>query len=419
MSEQNTTTPTKSQSKNGLAEVASLFLRLGFTAFGGPAAHIAMMRREIVQRRQWISDERFIDLLSIVNLVPGPNSTELAIYLGYLRAGWPGLIVAGICFIGPAMLIVLALAWLYARYGTLPIAKELFYGIQPVVIAIIAQAIWGLLRTVLKGVLPIILAVLALIAYLLNVNQLILLVAGGIIFGFVRWLERRSKQDKQRKEKKTFINGLFPVLPFAFGLNNLRATWRAISAVPLATVVVVTAVPVSLLTLFLTFLKIGSVLYGSGYVLLAFLRADFVQGLGWLTEQQLLDAVSVGQFTPGPVFTTATFIGYLIAGLPGALLATLGIFLPSFVFIAIIHPLAAKLRSTPWTAAILDGINVVALALMAGVLVQLARTTMLTPFDPLKWLIALASLVVLVRFKINSAWLILAGVCVGLLRFWL
>jgi chromate transporter len=419
MSEQNTATSPKSQSNNRLAEVAGLFLRLGFTAFGGPAAHIAMMRREIVQRRQWISDERFIDLLSVVNLVPGPNSTELAIYLGYLRAGWPGLILAGICFIGPAMLIVLALAWLYVRYGTLPVARELFYGIQPVVIAIIAQALWGLSRTVLKGILPIILAVLAVIAYLLNVNQLILLVVGGIIFGVVRWLERRNKQNKPPEEKKTFINSVLPVLPFAFGLSNLRATWRTISAIPLATVVVAAAVPVSLLTLFLTFLKIGSVLYGSGYVLLAFLRADFVQSLGWLTEQQLLDAVSIGQFTPGPVFTTATFIGYLVAGLPGALLATLGIFLPSFVFIAIIHPLATKLRSTPWTAAILDGINVVALALMAGVLVQLARTTLLTPFDLLKWLIALASLLVLLRFKINSAWLILAGAVVGLLHFWL
>jgi len=305
-------------SPNRLAEVAGLFLRLGFTAFGGPAAHIAMMRREIVQQRQWISDEYFLDLLSIVNLIPGPNSTELAIYLGYRRAGWPGLIVAGVCFIGPAMLIVLALAWLYVRFGSLPQVGWLFYGIKPVVIAIIAQAIWGLCRTVLKGVWPVVLGLVALVFSLLGVNQLILLVCGGLFFGLLHWWERRRQRDVVSSS----------ILPFS--LSGIHELWqKALPTIPLAGVAAA-IVPVSLLTLFLTFLKIGAVLYGSGYVLLSFLRTDFVVRLGWLTDRQLLDAVSIGQFTPGPVFTTATFIGYLVAGWPGALLATLGIFCPRF-----------------------------------------------------------------------------------------
>ncbi len=391
-------------SPNRLAEVAGLFLRLGFTAFGGPAAHIAMMRREIVQQRHWISDEYFLDLLSIVNLIPGPNSTELAIYLGYRRAGWPGLIVAGVCFIGPAMLIVLALAWLYVRFGSLPQVGWLFYGIKPVVIAIIAQAVWGLCRTVLKGILPVCLGVVALIVYLLGVNQLILLVCGGLLFALLRWWERRRQ-----------LRGVVSsVLPFSFA--NIYELWqKALPTIPLAGVASA-AIPVSLLTLFLTFLKIGSVLYGSGYVLLSFLRTDFVQHLGWLTDRQLLDAVSIGQFTPGPVFTTATFIGYLVAGWPGALLATLAIFLPSFLLVAPIHPVAVRLRKSPWTASILDGVNIVALALMTGVLFQLAQSTQI---DIPTWLIALVSLVILLRFKINSVWLILAGALVGVIRFWI
>ncbi|HEU5226825.1 MAG TPA: chromate transporter [Ktedonobacteraceae bacterium] len=389
------------EQRNVLTEVAGLFLRLGFTAFGGPAAHIAMMRREIVERRQWVSDERFLDLLGIINLIPGPNSTELAIYLGYLRAGWPGLIIGGICFIGPAMLIVLALAWLYVRYGSLPQAGWLFYGIKPVVIAIIAQALWGLSRKVLKGAIPIILALLVMACYLLGVNGLALLVAAGILFALIRWFQH------QRKEKT-----LATVLPFSVG--GLRQWWHLLVTTPSS--LVLTAVPVSVPVLFLTFLKIGAILYGSGYVLLAFLRSDFVQGLGWLTDKQLLDAVAVGQFTPGPVFTTATFVGYLVASWQGALVATLAIFLPSFVFIAIIHPLAATLRRSPWTSAILDGVNIAALALMGGVMLQLGQSALI---DPLTWLMALVAFVILLRFQLNSAWLILAGAFVGVLRFWL
>jgi chromate transporter len=388
---------------NKLAEVASLFLRLGFTAFGGPAAHIAMMRTEVVQRRQWISDERFLDLLSVVNLIPGPNSTELAIYLSYLRAGWPGLFVGGVCFIGPAMLIVLAFAWLYVRYGSLPQTTWLLYGIKPVVIAIIAQALWGLCRTVMKRVWPVALAVLVFVLYLLGINVLLLLLGGGLLFGVVRWLQSRQK-------------GAVLSIGLPFSLIGVAETARMFTATDPLISITLAAIPIGLPILFLTFLKIGAVLYGSGYVLLAFLHTDFVSGLGWLTDRQLLDAISVGQFTPGPVFTTATFIGYLVAGLPGALLATLAIFLPSFAFIPLIHPLATRLRRSPWTSALLDGVNIAALALMAGVLFQLGQSALI---DVLTWAIALISLGVLLRFKINSAWLIAAGAVVGFLRFWL
>ncbi len=388
-----------------LVEVAFLFLRLGFTAFGGPAAHIAMMRDEVVKRRKWLSDERFVDLWGTCNLIPGPTSTELAIYLSYQRAGWLGLIVGGICFIGPAMLIVLILAWAYVTFGSLPQVAELFYGIKPVVVAIIAYALWGLCRTVLKGVWPVIVALLVLGLYLLGVNVIILLFGGGIFYGLVRTTERWYR------EKRTPIKP--PVSSF-FGLFALQLQWQAVT-VPFVSFAT-TTVPFSLPTLFLTFLKIGAILYGSGYVLLAFLRSDFVLHLHWLTDRQLLDAISVGQFTPGPVFTTATFIGYVVGGLAGALLATLAIFLPSFLLIPLIHPIATRLRRSPWTAPLLDGVNVAALALMAGVLIQLGQNALV---DVLTWAIAGIAFVILLRFKINSAWLILAGAAIGLLRFWL
>lgn len=390
--------------RTALSEVALLFLRLGFTAFGGPAAHIAMMRTEVVERRRWISETRFVDLIGITNLIPGPSSTELAIYLGYLRAGWPGLLVAGVCFIGPAMLIVLALAWVYVTYGALPQIGWLFYGIQPVVVAIIAQAIWNLGRAIFKGPLAVGLALLLLVLYFLGVNVLILLFGGAALYGVVRLFV----QSLQKKQPVASL--LAPPLG-----GSLRGLWNTSVSV-LSARVLAAATPISLGLLFLTFLKLGAIVYGSGYTLLAFLRADLVQNLHWLTDKQLLDAVSIGQFTPGPVFTTATFIGYLLGGWQGALLATLGIFLPSFVFIALIHPVAARLRNAAWTATLLDGVNAAALALMAGVLVQLGQHALI---DVLTWVMALLAFVILLRFKMNSVWLILAGAAVGLLRFWL
>lgn len=395
-------TQTSGSRRDRLPEVTALFLRLGFTAFGGPAAHIAMMRQEIVQRRKWISDQRFADLLGIVNLIPGPSSTELAIYLGYLRAGWLGLIVAGVCFITPAMLIVLALAWAYVQYGSAPQVGWLLYGIKPVVIAIVAQALYGLSRTILRGPLALVCALALVAAYLFGFNVLILLFGGGLLFAALRLLSRRLRHGSTDKPPAVH-------LPAAVaGAGAGKATQATLAA---AGGIASVAVPFSQWALFLTFLKIGAVLYGSGYVLLAFLRADFVLRLGWLTDHQLLDAISIGQFTPGPVFTTATFVGYLVGGWPGALVATLAIFLPSFLFIGIVHRLADTLRRSPVTAPVLDGVNIAALALMAGVTLQLAQSALT---DVLTVVTALVSLAVLLRFKPNSAWLILAGALVGL-----
>jgi chromate transporter len=391
-------------SRAPLLEVLWLFLRLGFTAFGGPAAHIAMMREEVVRRRQWVSEEHFVDLMGVTNLIPGPSSTELAIYLGYLRAGWPGLLVAGVCFIGPAMLIVLALAWAYVTYGALPQISWLFYGIQPVVVAIIAQAIWNLGRTVFKGPLAVGLALLVLVCYFLGINVLILLFGGAAFYGLLRLLISRWRTK-------------MPVTSLAvpFLLTDLRASLGSLMFRLSAGSVAVTT-PISLGLVFLIFLKLGSVVYGSGYTLLAFLRADLVQNLHWLTDKQLLDAVSVGQFTPGPVFTTATFIGYVIGGWPAALIATLAMFMPSFVLIALIHPVASRLRQAAWTSILLDGVNAAALALMTGVLVQLGQHALT---DVLTGAIAVIALALLLRFKLNSVWLILAGAAIGVLRFWL
>jgi chromate transporter len=379
-------------------------LRLGFTAFGGPAAHVAMMREEVVRRRHWLSDERFMDLIGVTNLLPGPSSTELAIYLGYLRAGWPGLLVAGVCFISPAMLLVLALAWIYVTYGNLPQVDWLFYGIQPVVVAIVAQAIWHLGRTVFKGPLAIGLALVILVGYFLSLNVLVLLFGGAIVYGCLRWLGGR-------------LRGRTPVASIAAPLllTALRADVGAVMQLADA-FLSVAATPISLGLVFLIFLKFGSIVYGSGYTLLAFLRVDLVQNLHWLTDKQLLDAISIGQLTPGPVFTTATFIGYLLGGWQASLLATIAMFLPSFLLVALVHPVALRLRQLAWTATLLDGVNAAALALMIGVLLQLAQHALT---DVLTCCLALLSFAILLRFKWNSAWLILAGAVFGFLRFWL
>jgi chromate transporter len=381
--------PLPSARRGTLGEVAALFLKLGCVAFGGPAAHITMMRAEVVRRRQWLSDQEFLDLLGATNLIPGPNSTEMAIHLGYLRAGWPGLIMGGVSFILPAMLIVLALAWAYVQYGATPQATWLLYGVKPVIIAVVLQALWGLLRTAVKNRLLALVGVATVGLYLVGANEIALLFGSGLLVMLVdnalRW---------QRRE--VTAPALLPLVGLA--------------APGLAQVAGAVAVPFSLSTLFLTFLKIGAVLYGSGYVLLAFLRNDFVARLGWLTDQQLLDAVAIGQFTPGPVFTTATFIGYVVGGVPGAILATVGIFLPGFVFVAAVNPLVPRLRRSPWMSSLLDGVNVAALGLMAAVTWELAQSAIV---DPLTAGLALAAAGVLLRFPVNSAWLVLGGGIVG------
>lgn len=374
-----------------LTALAGLFLKLGTTAFGGPAAHIAMMEDEVVRRRGWLTREEFLDLLGATNLIPGPNSTEMAIHIGHRRAGWPGLLVAGCCFILPATLIVSVIAWAYVRFGKLPNAEGLLYGVKPVIIAIVAQALWGLGRTALKTKPLAVIAAAAAALSFLGVNELLILFGTGFLVLSARSVMRKSASPI------TPLLGIAPALPLAVSAGATA----------------VAAAPFGLWPMFLFFLKVGSVLFGSGYVLLAFLRADLVDRWGWLTENQLLDAIAVGQITPGPLFTTATFIGYLLGGAPGATLATVGIFLPAFVFVAISGPFVTRLRRSPALAAFLDGVNAASLALMAVVTWQLGRVALC---DWPTASLALISVVLLLRYRLNSTWLVLGGAAVGLLR---
>lgn len=363
-----------------LVEVAALFLKLGFTAFGGPAAHIGIMHEEVVKRRKWLTDEEFLDLLGATSLIPGPNSTEMVIHISYLHAGWPGLIAGGFCFVAPATLIVLTLSRLYVQYGATPQIEWLLQGVKPVVIAIIAQALWALGSKAFKNRTLAVIGVAVFALYFLSLNEILLLFAGGLIFMFIKNYRR--------------IRNVNPLILFPFG---------GLAPSQFAT-------PFNLPVLFLTFLKIGSVLYGSGYVLLAFLRNDFVLRLGWITDQQLMDAVAVGQVTPGPLFTAATFIGYILGGTSGALLATFGIFLPSFIFVAVSNPLIPKIRNSTWMSSLLDGVNASSLGLMAAVTVQLASSSLTDLFTTLT---AIFSLVLLLRYKINTTWLIAGGAIAG------
>ena len=373
-----------------LLELGRLFLKLGTLGFGGPAAHIAMMEDEVVRRRGWLSRERFLDLVGATNLIPGPNSTEMAIHVGHERAGWRGLVVAGVCFIAPAFLIVLACAWAYTRYGALPAAEGLLGGVKPVIIAIVLQALWGLGRTATRTRLLAAVGLLALAAVAAGLHELAVIFGAGALVALVALVAwTRSGSGRGR------ANGL---LALPLGAAGLAATTAGVA-------------PFGLTSLFLVFLKIGSVLFGSGYVLLAFLRADLVVRRGWLTEGQLLDAVAVGQITPGPVFTTATFVGYLLGGFWGAAVATVGIFLPAFVFVALSGPLVPRIRRSPVAGAFLDGVNVASIALMALVTAQLARGAIV---DGWTAGIAAASAVLLLRFRASPAWLVPAAALLGL-----
>lgn len=369
--------------RSALGEVAVLFAKLGVIGFGGPAAHIAMMRDEVVRRRGWVDDTEFLELVGATNLIPGPNSTELAIHLGARRAGARGLVVAGVCFIVPAVLIVSVLAWLYERYGTEPTVVDLRYGVVPVIIGIVAHALHGLGRTALVTPFDAVLAVGAFVGYLVGVHELLVLVVAGAAGAL--W-HRRSRFDPRGFS--------LLALPFAGDANPSPTA-------------------VSLWRLLAVFLEIGSVLYGSGYVLLAFLQRNLVDELDWLTTEQLLDAITVGQVTPGPVFTTATFVGWQIDGPLGAAVATFGIFAPSFVFVALLGRIVPWMRARPTAKAFLDGVTCASLGLMAGVLVELIDAALT---DVLTVAIAVATLVALVRTKVNSAWLIGAGVAVGVLH---
>lgn len=369
--------------------LAGLFLRLGTTAFGGPAAHIAMMEDEVVRRRKWLTHEEFLDLLGATNLIPGPNSTEMAIHIGHRRAGWSGLFVAGASFILPAAVIVTVLAWAYAKYGHLPNADAVLYGVKPVIIAVVLQALWALGRSALKTKPLAALGLLAAVVNFLGAHELLVLFVSGMLVMFV--------QLRSRASAAVPLLGLAPGLP-------LVAAAGAPAALPAS---------FGLWPLFLFFLKVGSVLFGSGYVLLAFLRSDLVERYGWLTEAQLLDAVAVGQVTPGPVFTTATFIGYLLGGTPAAVVATVGIFLPAFFFVAISGPLVPRIRRSPLAGAFLDGVNVASLALMAVVTFQLGRAAIV---DWLTIALAMLSGFLLLRYRLNSAWLVGLGALAGLVK---
>lgn len=353
--------------ENVKLEIFKVFAKLGIFAFGGPAAHVAMMEDEIVTKRKWMTKERFIDMYGFTSLIPGPNSTEMAILMGYHRGGMIGLIIAGLSFILPAVLIVLAFAFIYVNYGSIPVVAGLFDGVKPVILAIVLQALYRLSKSVLssfeKGL--IFVAILALSFF--GFSEIPLILIGASIYFIIKKLPKN----------KSFV-----------------------------------VEPMSWFLVFLVFLKIGSVLYGSGYVLLSFLETEFVLRYGAITSQTLLDAVAVGQFTPGPVFTTATFIGYVIAGFPGAIAATIGIFLPSFLLVGFVFPWFEKLRKNPILSIVLDGVNVASIALMAAVTIKLGIATIVS------WqsaIIFFVSAGLLIKSKINSTWLILVGAIIGVL----
>jgi chromate transporter len=369
-----------------LRGVALLFLKLGALSFGGPAVYVALMHHETVHRHRWVDEQRFLDLVGTTNLIPGPNATEMAIHLGLIRAGWRGLIAAGTLFILPGMAATLLVAWAYVTYGSIPEVGWVLYAVKPVVIGIVIEALWSLGRKGIKGPTTAAVGVGVAALYLLGFNEIALLFGGAAVVLLVYSGRRLMK------------HGLFALVavPALFEISS--------------TTLNAAVVPFSQTALLLSFLKIGSVLFGSGYVLLAFLRSEFVANLGWLTNQQVLDAVVAGQITPGPVFSSATFIGYLVGGWPSALLATLGIFLPSFLFVGLLSRILPFVRRSPWAATFLDGVNAASLGLMAGVTVQLGQTALIDIFTVV---LALITLFVIFRFRVNSVWLILGGGLLG------
>jgi len=378
-----TVIPAKS-TRGEVAELARLFLRLGLTAFGGPAAHIGLMEREAVERRAWMSRAQFLDLVGACNLLPGPSSTQVSMVLGYRRAGWPGLAAAGLCFIMPSILSTLALAWAYVRYGCLPQAQGVLYGVKPVMIAIILQAIWILGQTAFRSWQLALAGVACFAAVLAGAQPIaVLLIAGGLALLAVRL----------RSRPRT-VQGL-AVLPSALGIATAGSTAAA-----------------GLLPMLLVFLKLGVVVFGSGYVLVAFFKADLVDRLHWITSAQLLDSVTAGQMTPGPVFATATFLGYLLHGWSGAAVATAAIFLPSFLMAGLVGALAEHIRKSALASGFLDGVNAAAVALMASVTLGLGRAALV---DPWTWAFGLVSAALLIRFRVNATWLILAGAALGML----
>jgi chromate transporter len=386
-----------------LRGLAAVFLKLGAISFGGPAAAIALMEDEVVRKRQWITRQHFLDLLGLTNLIPGPNSTEMAIYVGFTRAGWVGLALAGASFILPAALITGVVAWAYVRFGTLPLAASLLAGVKPAVIAVIVISVWRLGKMAVRDTWLGVLGVLALAAFLLKLSPLLILAGGGLMGILVQQARKRGLASATM-----LFAGVTVVKTFFLP----RSLWSGLLA---GSLIVANGEPttkrVPLAQLGWFFLKVGAVLYGGGYVLFAFVEQGLVRDYHWLAQQQVLDAIAIGQFTPGPLLSTATFIGYLLGGVSGAVVATIAIFLPSFFYVAALGPILPKLRRSAWVAAFLDAVNVCAVALMAGVTVRLAG-------DALRgwpmWAIAVAALGLLWKWKINPAWVVLGGGLAGL-----
>lgn len=370
-----------------MRQIARLMLKLGMVAFGGPSAHIAMLEDEVVERRSWMSRQHFLDLVGATSLIPGPNSTQMMLHVGYERGGWLGLLVAGLGFVLPAALITGALAVLYVAYGTVPEVESLLWGIKPAVLIIILSALLKLGRSALKTWRESVLGTVALVAVVLGTNEILALVVGAVLgAAWLLW---------SRRPGRGFELALLPGLTLtASGGSPAVSEWVA----------------PTLWSMGLFFLKVGAVLYGSGYVLVAFLESDLVERWGWLSNAQLLDAIAIGQMTPGPLLTTATFIGYLLLGLPGAIVATVAIFLPSLVLVGLLNPVVEKLRSRRWSGAFLDSVNAVALALMAAVILKLALAS-LTNWQA--WLIVAASAVAVFRFRVHSAWVIVGAALLG------
>lgn len=371
------------EEKNTLKELARLFLKLGIIGFGGPAAHIAMMQEEVVVKKKWLTEQHFLDLIGATNLIPGPNSTEMAIHIGHEKAGWKGLIVAGFCFIFPAVIITLLFAWSYKEYGQLPELKPFLYGIKPAIIAIILSAIFPLAKKSLKTVQLVIIGIAVLVLSLLNYNEIVLMFGAGIVALLIYYLKQNSSNN---------IGAFIPFTLFDFSNGNLISATNV--------------------HLFLIFLKIGAILYGSGYVLFAFLDAELV-ATGLLSRSELIDAIAVGQFTPGPVFSAVTFIGYQINGFSGALVSTIAIFLPSFIFVALLNPLVKKMRNSNVFSTFLDAVNVASIAIIISICVAMGKETII---DWRTVLIAILSIIITFKFrKINSAFIVLGGSIIGYL----
>ncbi len=379
-----------------LLELGKLFFKLGTTAFGGPAAHIAMMEEEVVHSKKWITRDHFLDLVGAINLIPGPNSTQLGILIGYIRAGILGLIVSGLSFILPAVIITGMFAWLYVRFGSVPQVSPFLSGIKPAVISVILLAVIRMGRTAAKNLQLTIIGIAVATASLLGANAILTLLSGGIAGIIIKKIK-----DRENKEISLWV------IPLVGTLNGLlkSSDVNTATAAPGAGIA-----SISLWKLGLFFLKIGSILYGSGYVLAAFLQGGLVKDYGWLTQQQLLDAIAIGQFTPGPVLSTATFVGYVVSGMPGAVISTIAIFLPSFVFILILHPFIQRLRASKSMSAFLDAVNISAIGLMTAVVIQLASST-LTDWRTV--IIAAGAAFAGAHFKLNAAWLVFGGALIG------